>query len=96
LCLPSFSFSISCHLFHLFLMSSSTWQNHLILGHPMILFPFNFNSNALLSILVLSTHCTCWNCCHFSSDSINKFWILNLLYPATFSISVAIKAIFCS
>jgi hypothetical protein len=28
------SFSISCHLFRLSLMSSSTWLNHLIQDHP--------------------------------------------------------------
>jgi hypothetical protein len=47
------SFLISCQIFLLFSISSSTWQNHLVLGHPIGLFPLNCNSNALLSILVL-------------------------------------------
>jgi hypothetical protein len=54
--LPShnLSFSISCQLFPPFLMSLSTWLNHLFLGHTIVLFPLNFNSNALLATLVLA------------------------------------------
>jgi hypothetical protein len=29
---------------------SSSWQNHILLGHPTRLFPSDFNSNALLDI----------------------------------------------
>jgi hypothetical protein len=32
------------------LLSSSNWQNHLLLDHPMSPFPLNFNSNTFLSI----------------------------------------------
>jgi hypothetical protein len=45
---------IYCQLLPLLLLSSTTWLNHLVLDQPVGLFPLNFNSNALLSILVLS------------------------------------------
>jgi hypothetical protein len=35
-------------------LSSTTWLNHLVLGHPLGLLPLKFNSNTFLSILVLS------------------------------------------
>jgi hypothetical protein len=34
----------------LFLLSSSSWLNHLVLGHSIDLLHSHFNSNALLSI----------------------------------------------
>lgn len=51
-------------------MSSNTWLNHIVLGHPINLFPLNFKSNTLLSILVLSILFTWLNHC-----SHNKLWI---------------------
>lgn len=63
------SFSMSCKLFLLFFMSS-------FLGCLTHFFPFNFNFNTLISILVLSNLFNCPDHCNlFSSDSINKFRI---------------------
>jgi hypothetical protein len=54
-------------------MSSSSGLNHHVLGRPKCLFPVDFNSNAFLSILVLSIVFTWPNyCTRFSSDSLNK------------------------
>lgn len=52
--LPSHNliFSISCQFFLPFLMSLSTWLNHLFLGHTIVLFPLNFNSSVLLAIFL--------------------------------------------
>lgn len=49
---PNFSFSISCQLFLLFLLHSSIWLNHLVLGASMGLISTNFISNALLDVPV--------------------------------------------
>lgn len=55
---PIFSFfpqsflSISCQLFPLLLMFSSTWPNHIVLDHSISVLPLNFKSNDL-SVLVL-------------------------------------------
>jgi hypothetical protein len=45
--------------------SSCTWLNHLVLGHPISLFPLNFNSDAILGSLVQAILFT-WpnNCSH--------------------------------
>jgi hypothetical protein len=45
------SFSISCQLFPLFVMSYTTWLNHLVLCHTVGLHPLNFNFNTFLIIL---------------------------------------------
>lgn len=52
-------------------MSSSAWLAHLILHHPVCLIALQYNSNALLSIHVLSIF-SIWpkNCSHFTSNSI--------------------------
>lgn len=42
------SFSISCHLFLLLLMSFSTWLTKLVLVRPMGRFPLTFNRSVLL------------------------------------------------
>jgi hypothetical protein len=78
-CLPSsdsLSFLICCQLFHPFLPSSSTWLNHLALCHPMCLCSLSFNFNIMFVILVMSVHFKLPNYfSHFSSNSVNKFWI---------------------
>jgi hypothetical protein len=67
-------FSICCQFLLLLLMYFTTWVNHLVLDHPIRLFPWTFNCNTLLPVLVLSVlfrwpnHCT-----HFSHPN-NKFW----------------------
>lgn len=48
------------------LMSSSTCLNQLVPSHLMHLFPLNFNSNSLLSILVLSSFVTWPNHCNLT------------------------------
>lgn len=48
------------------LMSSSTCLNHLVPSHLMHLFPLNFNSNSLLSILVLPILVTWPNHCNLT------------------------------
>jgi hypothetical protein len=45
---------IFCQLFPFFMIPSSTCLNNLVVSHPVGLFPLNFNSDPLLSILVLS------------------------------------------
>jgi hypothetical protein len=46
--------------------ASSIKLNHIVLGHPIVLFPLNFNPNALLGIFIISIvfalqkHCTCF------------------------------------
>jgi hypothetical protein len=51
---PQFIPSLSCQLFPLCLISSTTRQNHLVLGSPIGPFPLHFTSNAILGILVVS------------------------------------------
>jgi hypothetical protein len=48
-------FFLSCQLIPSFQISSSISLNHLVLDHSIDLFPLNFNTNALLSILVVSS-----------------------------------------
>lgn len=76
LCSHYLSFSIFCQLFLLFLMSSSTWMYHFVLGHPICFFSSDFDSKALCSVLVISILFTLPDHCNnFSSNHINKFWI---------------------
>jgi hypothetical protein len=61
------------------LVSCSTWLNHFVVDHPMGLFLLNFNSNALLGILVQSILFKYPNhCSHFSFIFIDKFCIPQL------------------
>jgi hypothetical protein len=58
----------------IFLPSSSTWLNHLVLGRPMSFFPSDYNFNAFLDILVLSILFTYpKHCSNFSSNTVNNF-----------------------
>jgi hypothetical protein len=55
------SFSISYQLFSLFLMSSSSWLSHLILGRPICILPLNIDSKVFLNMFIrlpLSRHIT--------------------------------------
>lgn len=49
---PQFFLSDFLQTFPLFIMSSSIWLNHHILGHLMDFFPLTFNSNDVFNILV--------------------------------------------
>lgn len=76
---------------YLFLMSSNTWLNYLLLSHPPGLFPLNSNPKALLGMLVLSIIST-WknNCSRLASNSVNKCWI-----PTSLNISFVIPSLVC-
>lgn len=66
----------------LFLTSSSTWINHLVLCHPIDLFPLDFISNALYGIITLSvTFMYTNNCYFFFSNSVKS---LNSIFSKTF------------
>lgn len=67
---------LSCQLFSLFLMSSNTRLNDLVLSCPIGFFPSDTNSSDILSIVVLfSLLAWPYHCNHFFSNSVNKFWI---------------------
>lgn len=67
---------ISCQVFALFLMSSSTSLNIFVLGCQIILFPLKFNVHTLLGVHVLFILFTWPNCySHFISNYIIEFFI---------------------
>lgn len=59
LCSHNLPFLISCSFFPSSLLFSSTWLNHLVLGHPTDLFRLHFNPNAVLRMLVLLMSSNC-------------------------------------
>lgn len=82
----TFKFLSSCFLF------LYSFLKHLVLGHPVGLFPLNFNS--LHNILVLSILSTLANHCHyFSCKIMNKIFYSKLFFIDF--ISNSIQTCFC-